>query len=837
MLRKPVSFLFIALFQLTLPAVYAQRASIRVTEKAEKGSFALLAAGKAVSIVTDTADAEVTQIAAAALSDDIKTLTGAKPAVLHETAPAKPSIIIGTLGRSAVIDRLASLGRIQTDSVKGKWETFCITVIADQEHKGLRSLVIFGSDPRGTAFGVFELSKMLGVSPWVWWADVTPARRQNLYIGAGTNIIGPPSVKYRGLFINDEDWGMRPWAAKNMDKDLKDIGPKTYEKVFELMLRLKANYLWPAMHPGTKAFWYYKENPELARKYAIIMGSSHHEPMLRDTEFEWNENYKEEYGKDHGEWRYDTNRDEIYRFFDDRVKQAENNEAIYTVGMRATKDGGMAGPSATEGKVKILEEVIRDQREILEKRLKKPADEVPQVFCPYKEVLDLYRAGLKVPDDVTITWVDDNHGYIRQLPNEKEQKRSGGSGVYYHFSYWGLPQDYLWLCSTSPVLTSYEMSKAYDQNARTIWVFNAGDIKPAELELQFGMDLAWDVKAWSPGKAHSYPAYWASETFGKEFGERIGRIKETYYRLAASGKPEHLNWVSFTPGEIQTRLKEYQQLAAETQQLAGKIPERLQNAYFELVAYPVQAACSMNEKMLYARESLRLSGSSQPLALEYAAKAEKAYENIQTLTKKYNTEIAGGKWDGMMDAHPRGREIFNAPKAATADMPAGGTTNKTETADSEFVLPAARYVKNNRDSKQLKLVSGLGYTGEGLTVLPPIIKTFSEKDIDNAPYADFKLPVKKGKNKIEVRCLPNFPLNPDMSLRYALSVNGSKPEFVNIATLAETKEWSSNVLRGFSKGNSIYQSNRDEEVTIRIYFPDPGLVVNALAVTYPDNNP
>lgn len=835
MCRKPVSFLIIALLQLALPAVYAQRGSIRVTEKAEKGSFALLAAGKAASIVTDAADAEVTQIAAAALSDDIATLTGIKPVLLHEAAPAKPSIVIGTLGRSAMIDRLASLGLIQTDSVKGKWETFSITVTSNPLNKTGRMLVIFGSDPRGTAFGVFELSKMLGVSPWVWWADVTPARRQNLYISGGAGIIGPPSVKYRGFFINDEDWGMRPWAAKNMDKDLKDIGPKTYERVFELMLRLKANYLWPAMHPGTKAFWYYKENPELARKYAIIMGSSHHEPMLRDTEFEWNENYKEEYGKDHGEWRYDTNRDEIYRFFDDRVKQAVNNEAIYTVGMRATKDGGMPGPSATEGKVKILEQVIHDQREILEKRLKKPANEVPQVFCPYKEVLDLYRAGLKVPEDVTITWVDDNHGYIRQLPDEEEQKRSGGSGVYYHFSYWGLPQDYLWLCSTSPVLTSFEMSKAYDQNARTIWVYNVGDIKPAELELQFGMDLAWNVKAWGPEKAHSYPAYWASETFGKEFGERIGRIKETYYRLAASAKPEHLNWVSFTPDEIQTRLKEYQQLAAEAHRLAREIPERLQVAYFELIDYPVQAACSMNEKMLYARESLRLMNSNQALAREYAAKAEKAYENIQTLTKKYNAEIAGGKWNGMMDAHPRGREIFNMPKVAPAETPADGTAGKTETVPSEFVLPAARYIKSNPGSKQLKLVPGLGYTGEGLAVLPLMIKTFSEKDISNAPYADFKLPVKKGNNKIEVRCLPTFPLNPGMLLRYALSVNGSKPEFVNIASLAETKEWSSNVLRGFSKGNSIYQSNRDEEVTVRVYFPDPGLVVNALGVTYSDN--
>ncbi len=807
--------------------VFAQSQPITISHDKLRGGFALVLPGKTPRIITDPSETELIAITVKAFSEDLALISGRKPDMAHELKSGTIPVIIGTLGQSKIIDQLALEKFIPSAQVEGKWETFCITVINHPKNPKEKVLVIFGSDPRGTAFGVFEFSKMLGVSPWVWWADVRPKPQSHIYIQPGKNIIGPPSVKYRGFFINDEDWGMRPWAAKNMDKDLKDIGPGTYEKIFELMLRLKANYLWPAMHPGTKAFWYYKENPELARKYGILMGSSHHEPMLRNTEFEWNENFREEYGKEHGDWRYDTNKDEIYRFFEDRVRESVNNPAIYTVGMRATKDGAMPGPTDNPGKIKILESVIHDQREILQNRLKKPANEIPQVFCPYKEVLELYRAGLKVPGDVTITWVDDNHGYIRQLPNPAEQKRSGGNGVYYHFSYWGQPQDYLWLASTSPVLTSFEMSKAYALHARNIWVFNVGDIKPAELELEFGLDLAWNINAWTPEKAHGYMEFWAANTFGKEFAKSIGKIKSDYYRLAAAAKPEHLTGVYFTPEEIRLRLKDYRELVAQTLEVGKLIPDRLQDAYFELITYPVQAACSMNEKILYAQESLRLAENSQPQALEYAERARTAYAQIGELSQKYNLEIANGKWAGIMDDHPRGREIFNMPKVATADSVKATKTNK-KLSVQPVSISAGSYVSKGNDDERLHKIDGLGLGGSGVTVWPLLMKTFTEKDIREAPYADYKLVLDKGEHTVQVKCLPSFPLYQGLQLRFAISINGTKPEFVDIAPVAETKPWSANVLKGYASGETMYYCNKKQEVSVRIYFPDPGLVINLI---------
>jgi hypothetical protein len=803
---------------------------VKITYKFATGNFPLVDANKAATLYIDAADAEVVSIAATAFQNDIKLTTGVSSSIIksNNNLSAYP-VIIGTIGQSFLIDQLIRTKKIQAEKVRGKWETFSIAVVNNPFPKVKQALVICGSDKRGTAFGVFELSRRMGVSPFVWWADVTPAHHDAVYITPGKSIEGPPSVKYRGVFLNDEDWGLRPWAANKMDIDKKDIGPKTYAHVFELLLRLKANYLWPAMHPGTKAFWYYPQNPELARKYAIIMGSSHHEPMLRDTEFEWNENFKEEYGKEHGDWRYDTNKEEIYRFFDDRVKQSVNNDAIYTVGMRATKDGAMPGPSTIEGKVKILENVIHDQREILTKRLNKPASEVPQVFCPYKEVLPLYRAGMKLPEDVIITWVDDNHGYIRQLPNPKEQKRTGGSGVYYHFSYWGTPQDYLWLCSTSPVLTSYEMSKAYHFNARKMWVFNVGDLKPAELETQFAMDLAWDVDKWSPEKASQYPYAWASETFGAPYAKSIAAIKATYYRLAASGKPEHIDRVIYTEAEATQRLKDYELLSKQAEELAKNIPSRLQDAYFELILYPVEGAKLMNEKIFYAKKSLGQNLNTSMVSAD-VGKAQKSFEKIQLLTRKYNDTIAGGKWSGMMDAHPRDIAMFDTPQKLL-DKNKQNVSYALAADSSISRIPAATFErKQDVQGLSIKTIEGLGMSGKGVTVLPFPNKSFAENEAGNAPFIEYKIKLAKGENRITVKCLPTFRVYDGLLMRYGIAIQDQPVQVVNLESLAETQPWEANVLRGYTQGTTIFKADQAEEKTIRIYLLDPGLVINQLEV-------
>jgi hypothetical protein len=809
---------------------------IRISEKAGQGAFLLAAQGKPPVLVVDTADAEVVEIAAEALGKDIGLVTGIQPArntwnrsvrgtdLTAAFPPGSPAVLIGTLGRSGFIDQLAKEGKIAVDSVKGKWETFCIARVQSPGKGTREALVIFGSDPRGTAFGVFELSRMMGVSPFVWWADVLPRPLPALYVMGDKSITGPPSVRYRGIFINDEDWGLHPWAAGKMDTTVRDIGPNTYQRVFELLLRLKANYIWPAMHPCTKAFWFYQGNPEMARRYDIVLGASHCEPMLRNNVFEWAENFKNEYGVEPGTWRYDSNRLQIRQYWMDRIRSSGHNDAVYTVGMRGIHDGSMPGPKSKKDKADLLSEVIRDQREMLAGGLGKPVSEIPQIFCPYKEVLDLYRMGLDLPEDITLTWADDNYGYMRQLSNPQEQKRAGGSGVYYHFSYWGKPEDYLWLSSISPMLTSYELTKAYQLGADKVWIFNVGDIKPAEAELQFAMDLAWDIHAWPPEKAYQYPEYWAGITFGKELAGPIGRIRSEYYRLAASGKPEQLDGVHFTGKEAAQRLRDYQAIAREADTLASHIPHRLKDAYFELVAYPVKAAWKMNEKIEYARESLQLAAEGKQEALTFSAAARSAYDEIQRLTQQYNTGIAHGKWNGIMSCAPRGLSVFQMPEVAAPEKI--HTIIVADSVREPAVLPASGYSK----AKGLEFIQGLGIGKGGLTVWPLPARSYDEEDVSQAPYAEYKVDVRAGNNMITVRCLPDFPLYDGLPLRYAISIGGSKPEWASIATTAESRQWADDVLRGYASGQTFYYSDSDKAATLRIYFPDPGLVVSSIVV-------
>jgi hypothetical protein len=803
-------------------------AKLKITFTRSSGSFILASAGKSAHLLTDNIDAGVVQIAAETFREDIKEVTGIKIELGHQLAGKQLPIIIGTVGHSQLVDELIKRHKVNLAAIKGKWETFAIQVI-DHPFKNVpQALVIAGSDPRGTAFGVFELSRMMGVSPMVWWADATPQHHDALYITPGKMVVGPPSVKYRGIFLNDEDWGLQPWAAKNMDTGIKDIGPKTYQKVFELLLRLKANYIWPAMHPCTKAFWYYPDNAKLAEQYGIVLGASHCEPMLRNNVFEWADNFKNEYGVAPGEWRYDVNPTQIYTYWNDRVKASKQNDAVYTVGMRGIHDGGMPGPPDRSRKVKILEDVIHDQRMILTEQLGKPAMLVPQIFCPYKEVLDLYQAGMKLPDDVTIVWADDNYGYIRQLSDPTEQKRSGRSGVYYHLSYYGSPADYLWLSSTSPSLIAYEMSKAYDYGADRLWVFNVGDIKPAEAEIQFAMDMAWDVRKWTPEKAVNYSYQWATDIFGSEYAGAIAHIKTEYYALAAAGKPEHVGAIQYTASEISERLRRYRDLASRTDQLAGRIPAALKDAYFELLQYPVTGACLMNEKIFFARMSVDLAAAGNKDSLTYAQKALAAYDTIQQMTVKYNTVIAGGKWEGMMSSHPRDRNVFKIPAVAKTLNTTTGSTRKDISLTPVREIPATAFrVKRVAAGCRIKTIAGLGTGGSGLTVSP-----YKKSELLQATSVTYEVKMSPGRNLVNVRCLPTFPVYRDRQLHYGISINNGPVQLVDISTQAETKAWDTNVLRGFAEGQTEYQHTSAGKVSVRIFFPDPGLVINKILIKH-----
>ena len=542
---------------------------------------------------------------------------------------------------------------IDVSSIKGKWESFLVVATEHPRHHTPLLLVV-GSDRRGTAFGLTSLSEAIGVSPWYWWADVVPSRQSALYVAPGTFWQKEPDVQYRGIFINDERFGgWARWVEQTFDRTTGKVGPTVYRRVFELLLRLRANYLWPAMHPGTQAFNDDPENARLADDYAIVMGSSHCEQMLRNNEGEWkavNQRAEAKGEKGLGDFNYITNRPAMQRYWEERVRTNGRYENTYTLGLRGIHDYPMEGANTTQERVALMQQAIDDQRDMLRRNIRKPVDEIPQVLCTYEEVLEAYHNGLQVPDDVTMLWSDDKHGYCRNLSNPQEQQRRGGAGIYYHLSYHGDPASWIWLSPLSPAFLSTELTKAYTFGARKIWVFNVGDIKPAEKELSFVMDLAWDLDRWRPSEAHDYIRHWAAKTFGPELAQPIADLQQRYYRMQAGGKDAHVWFVQYSEEQVAQRLQEARSLEVESQLLAERVPARLKDAYFELVAYPIRGAAMLNEYQLLARRSMVCATRGDSLgAMADASRVRMMFDELNDWTHHYNNVLQQGKW----------REYFN----------------------------------------------------------------------------------------------------------------------------------------------------------------------------------
>lgn len=641
---------------------------------AQSQKFKVVSASDVTSIIIDEQEAKVVDIAAHLLSKDIYSTTGKTVTVGNGTA--KWSIIAGTVGNSTVIDNLIASNTIDASAVQGRWETFSLQVVNKPMPGVKKGLVIVGSDRRGTAFGLLEVSRMIGVSPWEWWADVTPKQTEECILSIEPKVYGEPSVKYRGLFLNDEDWGLQRWAALNLEPETGDLGPKTYAKVFELLLRLRANTIWPAMHSCTKPFYSYPENKRLADDYAIVVGTSHCEPMLCNINTEWD-------SKNMGEWRYDNNSGTIKELFNERTKEVADYESIFTMGMRGEHDSPMiVGEDNTDDQVRLLEQVVGDQRTILNKNTGKDAKDIPQIFIPYKEVLTYYQNDMELPEDVTLVWTDDNYGYIRQLSNTEEQKRSGGAGVYYHTSYWGRPHDYLWLNSTNPVLMWEEMSKAYEFKAQNVWVLNCGDIKPHEYNIELFLDMAWDMSLFDKSagvKAHM--ASWASREFGDELSAEITELMYENFRLAFQRRPEFMAWSQVEPvtkegeteltqihygDEVTQRIADYQALINTADVLKTKVAKHRADAFYELVYYPIIGAASLNHKWLYSYKNQLAAQQNRRSAAAFGEKSMAAYERIESETKYYNEDLQDGKWDHIMSMSPRHLPVFAKPSVATS---------------------------------------------------------------------------------------------------------------------------------------------------------------------------
>ncbi|MDN3670382.1 glycosyl hydrolase 115 family protein [Echinicola jeungdonensis] len=623
------------------------------------------------TIVYDKNGSDLDSISAHLLSEDIERVIGKRPIVATSFPSNGQSVILIGKIESEIIRNFLGKEVQELEHLKGGWERFSLKVhpIKGQENPG-KCLVIAGSDDRGTAFGAFEISERIGVSPWYWWADVPVEKQERVTLADLPYVSNTPSVKYRGIFLNDEDWGLQPWAEKTFESSTGDIGPKTYAKIFELLLRLKANYIWPAMHPSTKAFFHYPGNPEMAMVYQIVVGTSHAEPMLRNNVDEWDHH-------EMGDFNYQTNKEQVYSYWEKRVKESQGLNAIYTVGMRGIHDSGMEGVDSYDQAAGILENVIADQRGLISEYISKDVEEIPQAFTAYKEVLDIYDAGLDLPEDITMIWPDDNYGYIRRLSNAEERNREGGTGVYYHASYWGRPHDYLWLSTTHPALIREEMMKAYEMDCREIWVLNVGDIKPLEYNIELFMDMAYQADPFKdPSYSKKHLNDWYQSIFGKQ-GKELGEIIWTYYDLAFERRPEFMGWSQTEPttpvyssayahkswgDEAQKRLDAYKNLESRIEDIKASMPEKEFPAFYQLGYYPVISASLMNQKFLYKDKAMHYAEEDRLSALNYKARSEEAYDKIVNETEFYNQELIGGKWNHMMDMAPRNLPVYQKPK-------------------------------------------------------------------------------------------------------------------------------------------------------------------------------
>lgn len=631
-------------------------------------SFEIYTSTEKAAIVYNKEGSSLDSISAYLLAEDIYRATGCKLKVSKGIQNKKQNlIVIGELGSDFISGFLKSTAVNQ--QFKNQKESYLHKVIKDP-NTSKKVFVIAGTDPRGTAYGVFEISKKIGVSPWYWWADAPVKKKEELILDINNFHSKAPSVEFRGIFLNDEDWGLQPWAAKTFEPEVGDIGPKTYAKIFELLLRLKANTIWPAMHPSTKAFFHYPGNPKMARLYHIVVGSSHAEPMLRNNVDEWDK-------KSMGSFNYLTNKQNVVNYWEERVKEARKLDAVYTLGMRGIHDSGMEGVDGIEEATANLQNVINDQRDMLTKYNHKALEEIPQVFTVYKEVLNLYDYGLDLPEDITIMWTDDNYGYIRRLSNKEERKRKGGSGVYYHTSYWGRPHDYQWLNSTPPTVIWSEMKKAYATGSKKIWVLNVGDLKPSEYNIDLFMNMAYNMEAFQTSETvNSHMTSFYSSIFG-ETGADIAQLKSQYYNLAFERKPEFMGWsqtepttpidtTAYTPfawgDEINSRINSYQKLENKVKLLQSQINSEAKDAFFQLVYYPVKGASYMNKKFLYRDLAIKYASQGRLAADQFKELSSSYYDSIMNITAQYNNDISNRKWKHIMSMAPRDLPVFHKPE-------------------------------------------------------------------------------------------------------------------------------------------------------------------------------
>ena len=769
------------------------------------------------------------RLAAANLATDFGKVTGTEATITSLTAHLSPltskSILIGTVGANKQIDQWVKQGVLR--DLKGKTEKYIIKTIGNQ-------LVIAGSDKRGTVYGIYELSRQIGVSPWYYWADVPVEKHTSLYIKEGEYTDGEPAVRYRGLFLNDEAPCLTTWVKNTFGTDFG--GHKFYEKVFELILRLKGNYLWPAMW----GWAFYADDPEnlkTADAMGVMMGTSHHEPMARNHQ---------EYARDRkgwGAWNYSTNKQNLDRFFREGIERMKGTDDIVTIGMRGDGDEAMGNGTDT----KLLESIINNQRRIIKEVTGKSADKTPQIWALYKEVQDYYDAGLRVPDDVTVLLCDDNWGNVRRLPTAEEQKRKGGWGLYYHVDYVGAPRNSKWI-NVTPIQNMWEqLQLAYNGGIQKLWILNVGDLKPMEYPIQLFMDMAWDPTKYHVDNLLDHTRDFCAESFGEDQACEATQLLNLVSKYNGRITSEMLDAKTYTTTEFAKVVADYQALEARALRQFITLKPEAKDAYRQIVLFPIQAMGNIYE-MYYAQAmNHELAAKGDPDANCWAERCRKAFERDQQLNLQYNKEIAGGKWDGMMIQKHISYKIWNdnypadvCPDLIEVKAPAEGPTFSPR---DGYISIEAEHTWNRQDASQAQwtVIPYMGRTLSGIALMPYTVGT------DNASLT-YRFSLTQDTSltshhspltSIKVRVITKSTLDflDKGGLVYDVAIDGGQPVSVNFnANLNEKPEniysiyYPTVASRVVEKEVELPLSASQDTHTLTLHPQDPGIVFEKIVI-------
>ena len=805
-MRKVFLTLYLSIISLTCFA-----ADTFVVFTPEPHHFPLITKGAPCSIVMDTAEDEGVKMAISNLQQDIRQVCNNQPALLNNI-PAKRCVIIGTY-HSAIIQKLIAAGKIDKEQLINKNEKFLLQVIAKPADGVDEALVIAGSDKRGTIYGIYELSKQMGVSPWYWWADVPVIQQENVYIKPGIYTDGEPKVEYRGIFINDEWPSFGNWAKAKFG----GINSKVYKHVFELVLRLKGNFVWPAMW-GSAFYDDDPQNGQLANTMGIVMGTSHHEPMALAQQ-DWKRRGK-------GEWDYNHNAQNLRDFWTYGIERAKNWESVITVGMRGDGDE----PMSEGANISLLENIVKDQRKIIEKVTGKKAKETPQVWALYKEVQEYYDKGMRVPDDITLLLCDDNWGNVRKLPNLNEKPRSGGYGMYYHFDYVGAPRNSKWI-NINPIPRIWEqMNLTYEYGVRKLWIVNVGDLKPMEYPITFFLDMAWNPEKFNAQNLQQHTENFCAQLFGSQYAKEAARILSLYAKYNRRVTPETLNakTYSFNYGEWERVVDEYNALALDAHNLGFLLPTTYRDTYDQIISYPVQA-CSNLYNMYYAQaKNHALAAKLDPEANQWADKVESCYLRDSLLSHYYNKVISNGKWNHMMDQIHIGYTSWNNPQKQIMPkvirVPEKEKTYTFQEIDGYVAMEAEHFTRAIAEGEtSWSIIPDFGKTLSGVTTIP-VTKTPEKM------YLEYDIEMKKtGKVRVELLLAPTLNFNDNKGLSYAISFDGEKEQIINFNGHYKggLGKWQANPI---IESRSIHQLDKKGKHTLRIRPLNPGIVIEKIMI-------